>query len=62
MRFMLPWAEMMRTAALIGISPAGFWRLSLREWLWLSGRADNALGRGGFDALAARFPDRKEQD
>lgn len=59
---MLPWAEMMRAAALIGISPDRFWQLSLKEWMWLSRPAGGALGRGGFEALAARFPDRKDED
>ncbi|MGB3626541.1 MAG: phage tail assembly chaperone [Henriciella sp.] len=57
---MLPWAEMMRSAVLIGIGPDQFWQLSLTEWLWLSSRGEPALNRHGFEALAARFPDKKE--
>lgn len=32
---MLPWADMFRAAVRVGVSPAEFWSLSLREWAWL---------------------------
>lgn len=38
---MLPWGDMLRAAVAAGLSPDAFWRLSLREWRWLSaGRSD----------------------
>lgn len=39
------------------MTPAEFWRLSLREWRVLAAPAEAALTRADFDALAARFPD-----
>lgn len=40
------------------MTPAEFWRLSLREWRVLAAPpAEVALTRTAFDALAARFPD-----
>ena len=58
------WPEMLRLAAeRFGIAPESFWRLSLAEWNALTAPLAGAapLGRAGFEALAARFPDDKEQ-
>jgi uncharacterized phage protein (TIGR02216 family) len=55
---MLPWGEMMRAALAAGIGPEAFWRLSLREWRWLGGNK-GAPARSEFEALMARYPDRK---
>jgi uncharacterized phage protein (TIGR02216 family) len=41
----------------IGVAPAQFWRLSLKEWRALISPAHDALTRATFDALAQRFPD-----
>ena len=53
------WAEMMRAAVEMGVSPQGFWRLSLREWRWLTaGDAGIApMGRAGLDEMMRRWPD-----
>lgn len=56
----MPWGEMMRAAVRLGIPPAAFWRLSLREWRWLTGTAGGeavSLGRAGLDALMRHYPD-----
>jgi len=54
-----PWPEMMRTAVALGVSPEGFWRLSLREWRWLTARraAEAPMGRAALEEMAARWPD-----
>lgn len=54
---MLPWAEMFRAALARGLSPAAFWQLSVREWIWLSGPALVALGRDAFQKLYEEHPD-----
>lgn len=41
----------------MGIAPAEFWRLSLKEWRALVSPAHETLTRAAFDALARRFPD-----
>lgn len=53
------WAGMMRTAAMLGAGPEGFWRLSVREWRMLTARAEAAgpLGRGEMGAMMERWPD-----
>ncbi|MCR9079634.1 MAG: phage tail assembly chaperone [Hyphomonadaceae bacterium] len=33
---MLPWAEMLQMAVARGLAPDAFWKLSVREWLWLT--------------------------
>lgn len=54
-----PWSEMVRTAAMLGVSPEGFWRLSLREWRTLTeGPATAAsMGRDDFMRMAEAWPD-----
>jgi len=53
-----PWGEMLRTAASLGLGPEAFWRLSLREWRWLTAAEARPLERGELAALMAAFPDR----
>lgn len=58
----MSWAGMLRTAVALGVSPDAFWRLSLKEWRMLTERAGApALGRGGLEALMARWPDEGER-
>ncbi len=49
---LLPWADLLRAGQMRGLAPDAMWRLSLREWLWLTAR-----GAPGGDA-AAMAPDR----
>ena len=50
---------MLRTAALLGLDPAAFWGLSLREWRLLTDRpaATQPLQRSEFDRMAETWPD-----
>ncbi len=53
-----PWRAWLAFAAQLGIAPACFWRLSVREWRALAPPASAAhLDRAAFTALAAHFPD-----
>jgi uncharacterized phage protein (TIGR02216 family) len=54
-----PWGEMLRTAAGLGIRPASFWRLSLREWWMLTARPAGPapMARDVFERLAEAWPD-----
>lgn len=52
---MLPWPDMLRAALSAGITPDGFWRLSLREWRWLARSPQAQLGRKQFEALMDRI-------
>lgn len=54
---MLPWAEMMRAATAIGVSPQMFWQLSLKEWLWLSQSGPRGMQRAEFETLLQEHPD-----
>lgn len=56
---MLPWAEMMRAAASLGVAPAAFWRLSLREWRHLTGAGGERLGRRAFEQMMTTHPDKE---
>lgn len=49
----------MRTAAMLGVGPEGFWRLSLMEWRMLMERPDGVvpLGRGQLEAMSRQWPD-----
>lgn len=53
------WPAMMRTAAMLGGGPEGFWRLSLKEWRMLTARpeAGAPLRRGEMGAMMERWPD-----
>lgn len=56
MKIETPWRAWLRAALAMGLTPAAFWRLSLREWRALAG-VSAQLDRTDFEALAARFPD-----
>ena len=60
----VPWAVMLRGAIRLGLTPADFWALSLKEWIWLS-RAPNAghvLDGQGAAALRARLREYEKGD
>ena len=41
-----------------GVTPEGFWRLSLREWRMLTEAPEQtAMSRGELERLAERWPD-----
>ena len=50
---------MLRAAAMLGVGPEGFWRLSLREWRMLTERPGGAkpMGRGELERMVERWPD-----
>jgi uncharacterized phage protein (TIGR02216 family) len=50
---------MMRTAAMLGVTPEAFWRLSLKEWRMLTERAGRAgpMGRSELERMAEAWPD-----
>lgn len=49
---------MIAAALGMGVPPAQFWRLSLKEWRALvAPRAEAPLSRAALDALMRRFPD-----
>jgi uncharacterized phage protein (TIGR02216 family) len=54
-----PWGEMMRAALALGLGPEAFWRLSLREWRWLTARPEGTapLGRPDLERMAEAWPD-----
>lgn len=53
----------MRAALSAGVPIAEFWRLSLREWRWLSqGGTQAGLAREGLADLMKYFPDKEESD
>ena len=57
------WAGLMEAGIRgLGLRPAEFWGLTPAELAFLLGHggAGLGLGRAGFEALAARFPDRTE--
>jgi uncharacterized phage protein (TIGR02216 family) len=55
-----PWAEMLSASLRAGLAPRAFWRLSVKEWRAAAGlRAASPLRRSDFDALFARFPDKR---
>jgi len=52
------WGDWLRQALSLGLPPAAFWRLSLREWRLLLGpQGPGPLSRAEFAALTHRFPD-----
>lgn len=58
MREAVPWTLWLSAASQLGVTPAAFWRLSLREWRALAAPFTyDALNRAGFAELAARYPD-----
>lgn len=54
-----PWSGMARTAAMLGVGPEAFWRLSLKEWRMLTeAPASTApIGRGDLMRMAEAWPD-----
>ena len=56
---MMPWGEMLRLAAGLGVGPEAFWRLSLKEWRLLTERPAGValLGRNEFEQMAEAWPD-----
>ena len=54
---MLPWAEMMRAAAAMGVPPPLFWQLSLKEWIWLLQSGPRGMRRDEFESLLREYPD-----
>ncbi len=56
---MTPWGEMFQAAARMGVLPEAFWRLSLREWRWLTAGLAQArpMARAEFERMAEAWPD-----
>ncbi|HEY0103451.1 MAG TPA: phage tail assembly chaperone [Brevundimonas sp.] len=54
-----PWGAMIRTAALLGITPAAFWRLSLAEWRMLTedARVNAPISRAALTGMTEMWPD-----
>jgi len=52
-----PWPRLIALSQALRVSPARFWRLSLKEWRALASPMREALTRAAFDELAVRFPD-----
>jgi uncharacterized phage protein (TIGR02216 family) len=50
---------MIRTAALLGITPAAFWRLSLAEWRMLTedARVNAPISRAALTGMTEMWPD-----
>lgn len=59
---MLPWRDLMRAAACLGIAPVQFWQLSLREWIWITREEGRALTRQDLDSLMIKNPDTEKMD
>lgn len=60
----MPWSALLAAAARMGIRPADFWGVSLKEWRLMiegSGSAScpafEGMGRGELEALLAKYPD-----
>lgn len=56
---MTAWGAMLQAAARMGVAPEAFWRLSLKEWRWLTAGPVQALpmGRSEFERMAEAWPD-----
>ena len=56
---MTAWGPMLQAAARMGVGPEAFWRLSLREWRWLTAGPVQAqpMGRSEFERMAEAWPD-----
>ncbi|MGQ3066627.1 MAG: phage tail assembly chaperone [Brevundimonas sp.] len=52
----------MRTAARLGVGPEAFWRLSLREWRWLTAapEGERPMGRSVLKRLTEAWPDERD--
>lgn len=53
------WGEMLRLAVRLGVAPEAFWRLSLKEWRWLTEAPMQTapMARGELNALMEGWPD-----
>ena len=58
------WPRLLAHAVRIGIAPAEFWALSVREWRWLTrAPGQNApMARSDLEALSELFPDHGEPE
>ena len=59
------WPALMRVAFQgLGLSPEAFWAMTPTEFMILLGPESGAapLRRDAFDALLARFPDKRDED
>ena len=55
-----PWGEHLRVAMTMGVSPAVFWSLSLREWRLLTDETgQTGLRTAELASLMAAFPDKE---
>jgi uncharacterized phage protein (TIGR02216 family) len=52
-----PWRVLIALAQSLGVAPAAFWRLSLREWRALTRPQNDRLSQAGLDHLMQQFPD-----
>lgn len=55
-----PWPRLLALAHGLGVQPAAFWRLSVREWRALAAPIDTTLSRAAFEALARHYPDESQ--
>ena len=57
-----PWGPMLKRAVAIGIGPAAFWRLSLKEWRMLTAPppGQGPLGRRELESMMTNWPDRSD--
>lgn len=54
----IPWGAWLRMASQMGVAPAQFWALSVREWVLLTAHDPfPSLGRSGLETLMTSFPD-----
>ena len=53
----MDWPAALRLALRLGLTPDGFWQLSLAEWRALTGGNGPGLNRADLDALIKRYPD-----
>jgi hypothetical protein len=53
---MMPWSDLLRAAAMLGVLPNAFWALSVYEWRALMGQS-KGLDTARFHELYAAFPD-----
>lgn len=56
---MTPWGGMLQAAARLGVEPASFWRLSLREWRMLTARPKepSPMRREDLKRMVEAWPD-----
>lgn len=56
---MTAWGAMLQAAVRMGVAPEAFWRLSLKEWRWLTATPAQAqpMARSEFERMAEAWPD-----